>query len=209
MTRSGPCNVCGKETTTECSRCHTVFYCSREHQQEDWKQHKLSQCHLSADLEQEISTYCEKLAARGADDADQELQESAEAELRGVREFITTHPFPSKAEVDAYIANGSHRYNLREDRRLFSYPLAKRLYEAGSIPNEVEKLKEIRRVGYLLKTSIGKMRFHYYLVQHILCGQEVFPEERKTYGSLGVVPAVFGYAKTVESAWNGVGPWMA
>ncbi len=37
---SGPCNVCKSLSETRCSRCASVFYCSKEHQKEDWKHHK-------------------------------------------------------------------------------------------------------------------------------------------------------------------------
>ena len=34
------CPICQKEATRVCSGCHCVFYCSAEHQKEDWKFHK-------------------------------------------------------------------------------------------------------------------------------------------------------------------------
>lgn len=33
---------CGKEALQRCSGCQAVFYCSREHQKSDWKQHRLN-----------------------------------------------------------------------------------------------------------------------------------------------------------------------
>src|SRR3989337_4344757 len=35
------CRVCGKQTTTVCSRCREIYYCGTEHQKADWKTHKL------------------------------------------------------------------------------------------------------------------------------------------------------------------------
>ncbi|RUP50230.1 hypothetical protein BC936DRAFT_139901 [Jimgerdemannia flammicorona] len=35
------CHVCNKTTTTSCGRCRKVWYCSKEHQRTDWKEHKL------------------------------------------------------------------------------------------------------------------------------------------------------------------------
>ena len=35
-----PCVVCNKETRNKCGRCREVRYCSREHQNQDWKVHK-------------------------------------------------------------------------------------------------------------------------------------------------------------------------
>lgn len=38
------CELCGKmENLLRCGRCRTSFYCSKEHQRQDWKKHKL-QC---------------------------------------------------------------------------------------------------------------------------------------------------------------------
>ncbi|TDL15434.1 hypothetical protein BD410DRAFT_902582 [Rickenella mellea] len=38
---SNGCAVCQTPSTTRCSRCSNVYYCSREHQTQDWKAHKL------------------------------------------------------------------------------------------------------------------------------------------------------------------------
>lgn len=38
------CYVCGKLSSTKCSNCTKVFYCSVEHQRRDWKRHKQN-CH--------------------------------------------------------------------------------------------------------------------------------------------------------------------
>ena len=34
------CRVCGTPTTNKCSSCKSVSYCSKDHQKEDWKNHK-------------------------------------------------------------------------------------------------------------------------------------------------------------------------
>jgi len=34
------CYVCGVQTKTACSSCHSVHYCSKEHQKEHWPKHK-------------------------------------------------------------------------------------------------------------------------------------------------------------------------
>lgn len=37
------CELCGKmENLLKCGRCRNSFYCSKEHQKQDWKKHKLS-----------------------------------------------------------------------------------------------------------------------------------------------------------------------
>lgn len=34
------CSVCDKEATQRCSGCQSVYYCSRDHQRKDWKNHR-------------------------------------------------------------------------------------------------------------------------------------------------------------------------
>ncbi|KAI5896957.1 uncharacterized protein SCHCODRAFT_02616306 [Schizophyllum commune H4-8] len=34
------CRVCGSPTSMRCSRCRVVYYCSKEHIAQDWKNHK-------------------------------------------------------------------------------------------------------------------------------------------------------------------------
>ncbi len=37
----GKCNECGAPASKKCAGCGSVFYCSVEHQKEDWSSHKL------------------------------------------------------------------------------------------------------------------------------------------------------------------------
>lgn len=41
---SQACAVCQQEATHRCSRCKLTWYCSTEHQKQDWKRHKTSVC---------------------------------------------------------------------------------------------------------------------------------------------------------------------
>jgi len=42
LTPTKECVVCGKtEDLKKCAKCLVVFYCSKEHQTQDWKRHKL------------------------------------------------------------------------------------------------------------------------------------------------------------------------
>jgi hypothetical protein len=34
------CKVCETRCTTKCERCKSIWYCCREHQEQDWKAHK-------------------------------------------------------------------------------------------------------------------------------------------------------------------------
>lgn len=38
------CAICSKPASKKCGACHLVFYCSRDHQKQDWKKHKISCC---------------------------------------------------------------------------------------------------------------------------------------------------------------------
>ncbi|XP_055693505.1 SET domain-containing protein SmydA-8-like [Lutzomyia longipalpis] len=40
--KMGNCVICGVECEKKCASCHRVFYCSVEHQRDDWKSHKKS-----------------------------------------------------------------------------------------------------------------------------------------------------------------------
>ncbi|KAK2574936.1 hypothetical protein KPH14_008703 [Odynerus spinipes] len=44
LEETGECPICGKHATLKCSGCRRSFYCSKEHQKEDWPRHKLI-CH--------------------------------------------------------------------------------------------------------------------------------------------------------------------
>ena len=35
------CALCGNPAAQKCNRCKVTYYCSREHQQQDWKTHKV------------------------------------------------------------------------------------------------------------------------------------------------------------------------
>ncbi|XP_029037775.1 SET domain-containing protein SmydA-8-like isoform X2 [Osmia bicornis bicornis] len=42
MEHQPACAVCGKETIHKCSACGNAYYCSKQHQKEDWKRHAQS-----------------------------------------------------------------------------------------------------------------------------------------------------------------------
>lgn len=37
----GKCSVCDKDAKSRCAGCFQAFYCSREHQKEDWMAHRM------------------------------------------------------------------------------------------------------------------------------------------------------------------------
>jgi hypothetical protein len=173
-----------------------------DHQRADWPRHKQN-C-ISPDAEQGISAWAEFCVERESKNDNAELMEFVWKEREGVRDFIISHPFPSEERVRRYVREEA-QFPIRGEEHFLKYPLAKRLWEAGSIESTLERLKEIRRVGLLLSKSLKQMQFHFYLIQHILCGGGIFPEVRETYGL--PIPPVASYAKVIERAWDGVGPW--
>jgi hypothetical protein len=57
---TGPCNVCGETTEKECSQCHLVFYCGRDHQKRDWKRHKPICCLAAEGSSVKMCTRCQE-----------------------------------------------------------------------------------------------------------------------------------------------------
>ena len=206
------CNTCQVEASSTvqlqlCGTCLVTSYCCREHQRLDWTSHK-NTC-LSPDKEIEIQAFAKRSNAKlqSQKTLNPECFYEIEKCDNGIMEFVQSHPFPPISQVENYILTGQQSYDLKSKRNLLVYELAKKLYEAGGLATDIKRAEEIRRVGYLLSKSMKKMQFHYYLIQHLICGAGIWPEERKTYG-LGYC-AVATYAKTMESNWDGVGPWQA
>ena len=40
------CPICGSQASSKCQSCEQVYYCSREHQKEDWPNHRHECCEL-------------------------------------------------------------------------------------------------------------------------------------------------------------------
>jgi len=64
------CAVCARECTARCSKCKSVYYCSPQHQRQDWREHKLvcddlalSQAELNETLAMGRASVYGKLAA--------------------------------------------------------------------------------------------------------------------------------------------------
>jgi hypothetical protein len=55
------CVVCGVASKQSCSVCGDAYYCSREHQKQDWKTHKTT-CQKIAPVCKVIETYIDKYA---------------------------------------------------------------------------------------------------------------------------------------------------
>lgn len=55
--RDGKCEVCDKQAKSRCSGCVQAFYCSVEHQRQDWKIHKPSCSPLKVCHNEKIGRY--------------------------------------------------------------------------------------------------------------------------------------------------------
>ena len=51
--RAGLCAVCGKDSAAKCGRCHSVSYCGRACQKQDWKAGHKDLCPILVRLERE------------------------------------------------------------------------------------------------------------------------------------------------------------
>uniref|UniRef100_A0A8C8A4V2 Egl-9 family hypoxia inducible factor 1 n=1 Tax=Oryzias sinensis TaxID=183150 RepID=A0A8C8A4V2_9TELE len=57
------CELCGKmENLLKCGRCRSSFYCSKEHQKQHWKKHKLICKEVEKPLPLKVSSSLQKLA---------------------------------------------------------------------------------------------------------------------------------------------------
>lgn len=43
MEEINKCAICKKTANQKCGGCHLIYYCTKEHQKTDWKNHK-KQC---------------------------------------------------------------------------------------------------------------------------------------------------------------------
>ena len=118
-----------------------------------------------------------------------------------------------------YIRNENGRYTHSDvyltDRgpRYYNHSLAKEMWKIGSITDFVEQNKAYRFVGWKIaihgtKLSKGNeteifrcMQMFYYLHQHVLCGNDVFPGDKPM--------AHFAVASKIEHSWDGIMSWVA
>ena len=146
-----------------------------------------------------------------------ELKQEVCQEMLDQSTFATLHSWPSEMNIMRYILNENkeytHKYPLSDCGPVFyNHMLGKELWEVVKIKESFpNKKKEYRYMGYkiyLHGRKIGRnefecMQFYFYLVQHFLCGNEIFPQTKR--GTSGR----FANASTIEHAWDGIGQWMA
>ena len=149
---------------------------------------------------------------------DEELKREVSQEMLDQFKFVSSHSWPSEKNIRRYILNENDQYThgfpLKDFGPLFyNHDLAKELWKVVEIKEDFpNKSKAYRLMGYKIylhgrNVSRGEefqcMQFYFYLIQHVLCGNEVFPETEE--GAKGR----FANASTIEHAWDGIGPWMA
>ncbi|KAL4639887.1 hypothetical protein GN956_G12035 [Arapaima gigas] len=110
------CELCGKmEDLLKCGRCRSSFYCSKEHQKQHWKKHKLvcreadrteSQKQAFADEQQS-----EARVARGVPESESAL---------GIKELITCADGGSRTAASKQGGAGVHNNNIKANGQLRS-----------------------------------------------------------------------------------------
>jgi len=78
------CAVCGAPATKHCSRCKTTYYCSVDHQKQDWKQHKKSVCNDTYQADQYT------LHKKEFDRIIQQYNLNSEETSEAIAQFLTT-----------------------------------------------------------------------------------------------------------------------
>lgn len=129
------CHVCGCNAESTCSKCRSVHYCSRAHQREDWKAHKVccgkgppTPCASSASLFPEYDIV----------DEVEELENTAEDErIKAAAEKATIWE-------DAMTAGGAEE---EEDARLRQADYSEALGNEAVDPCYVRFLSRVRRGG--------------------------------------------------------------
>ncbi|CAB9514118.1 expressed unknown protein [Seminavis robusta] len=78
------CALCGAPATKRCSRCKLAWYCSPEHQKQDWKRHKRTACDDAFQADQHT------LHKREFDRIRLHYQLDSESKSSEIAEFITS-----------------------------------------------------------------------------------------------------------------------
>lgn len=202
------CDSCSASVSTTgklymCGMCLNSWYCGREHQVGAWPAHR-AVC-IPRDDKDAVAIYAKgEIEARDAYFASSPEDQWAMAACKNrLEEFVAVNPWPSRTNVLHYIERGADHVFDFGNSQLYDHELARRLYEAAALEPEAE-CGEQRLVGYLLEKLGGMeaMMYHFYLVQHMLCGAEVWPKKGEMNGH-----DVSEYVKCLEIAWDGIGEW--
>jgi hypothetical protein len=91
---SSRCAVCQTVATKKCSRCQTTWYCSVEHQKQDWKRHKRLVCNYAFQADQHT------LHKREFDRIIQTYGLNRDDKATEIAEFLTTQQEQQQREDD-------------------------------------------------------------------------------------------------------------
>lgn len=100
---TGECAVCGKEATKRCSRCKTTWYCSAEHQKEDWKIHKKTICITSTPASKDQHQADQYTLHKTAfDRIIKKYGLDTDAKSTEIAEFLTTADSENKVSAESF-----------------------------------------------------------------------------------------------------------
>ena len=156
--------------------------------------------------------------------AEEEFEAECKNEMRLQSQYISSNPWPSELLILDFIHNKNGRFTHRTQMikkygpKYYNHSLAKELYNAGSLMDNVTQRTQQRRVGWKIKAygeSIsGKrdeeeilrcMQTYYYILNHVICGGDILPlpQTQKSMHPIMVM------TKLIEFAWDDIGLWKA
>ena len=126
-----------------------------------------------------------------------------------------------KTEIEAFFGNyrsKSYRKIKKHwfDQNLFDLGPWSKVWESNTILDYVERMIKYRIVGWKIKVHadslitesenklMKSLHTFYYLHQHVMCGQGIFPAKGKQNKPI----ELWGIAGMIESAWDEIGPWQ-
>ena len=212
------CAGCGKkrEEMKKCSRCKEVKYCAKECQVQDWRMHKLVCCpdSMGEDIDRdlaEFSAMCRPQYKSLRRYVRPYLTRSESSQEGWRKRFVSSNPWPSKQVVEHYLK--THEFAQGDGLkmlRFYNHSLAKELYNAGGVPDLVESMVALRRVGWKIQAHgesvAGKgncdgimtcMWTHFYTLDEITRLGGIMPSP----------PCQLTFR--LEVVWDGIGPWSA
>ena len=181
-------------------------------------------------IHEDISKFGAKLMKNWENDDFQEQQFEVQQNLKQSCDFVLAHPWPSSTSIVKFIRKNAKMRGVFEEMDIkgpefYNHDLAKELWESNTIMDYVERLIKYRTIGWKIKVHADSlitesenkvmkcMQTFFYLHQHVMCGQGIFPEKGKQnkpkalWGLTGMIEAHSQMRLWMEAAWDEVGPW--